>query len=118
MCPELSLLLWKHIQEFGTSPDGELFRGVRSEELPTITYRRAWTSARKTALTQEEQKSPLARRVYDLRHACLSMWLNAGVHAPQVAEWAGHGVDVLLRIYAKCINGQHEIAKHNRRGAT
>jgi len=23
-----------------------------------------------------------------------------------VAEWAGHGVDVLLRIYAKCIAGQ------------
>ena len=28
-----------------------------------------------------------------------------------VAEWAGHGVDVLLRIYAKCIVGQDELAK-------
>jgi hypothetical protein len=28
-----------------------------------------------------------------------------------VAEWAGHGVDVLLRIYAKCIVGQDEAAK-------
>jgi hypothetical protein len=29
----------------------------------------------------------------------------------QVAEWARHSVDVLLRIYAKCIDGQHELAK-------
>ena len=29
----------------------------------------------------------------------------------QVAEWAGHGVDVLLRIYAKCIAGLDELAK-------
>jgi hypothetical protein len=28
-----------------------------------------------------------------------------------VAEWAGHGVDVLLRIYAKCVVGQDELAK-------
>jgi hypothetical protein len=29
----------------------------------------------------------------------------------QVAEWAGHSVDVLLRIYAKCLAGQDEIAR-------
>jgi hypothetical protein len=28
-----------------------------------------------------------------------------------VAEWAGHGVDVLLWIYAKCVVGQDELAK-------
>jgi hypothetical protein len=80
-------------------------------ELPTITCRRAWIAARKAVLTPEQQRSPLARRIYDLRHACLSTWLNAGVNAPQVAEWAGHGVDVLLKIYAKCIDGQDGIAK-------
>ncbi len=111
MHPELVGLLREHIENFGTGPNGELFTGVRGGELPTITYRRAWIAAREAALTPEERKSPLARRVYDLRHACLSMWLNAGVHAPHVAEWAGHGVDVLLRIYAKCIDGQHDIAK-------
>ena len=83
-----------------------MFDGVRSGELPTITYRRAWIKARQTALTVAEQASPLARRPYDLRHACLSTWLNGGVYPTQVAEWAGHGVDVLLRIYAKCIVGQ------------
>lgn len=109
--PELVALLRTHLETFGTAPDGSLFTGIRGGEVPYITYRRAWAAARQAALTPEEQRSPLGRRVYDLRHACLSMWLNAGVHAPQVAEWAGHGVDVLLRIYAKCIDGQHDIAK-------
>jgi len=32
------------------------------------------------------------------------------VSGGQVAEWAGHSVDVLLRIYAKCVVGQDELA--------
>jgi hypothetical protein len=28
-----------------------------------------------------------------------------------VAEWAGHSVNVLLRVYAKCMDGQDEAAK-------
>jgi hypothetical protein len=32
------------------------------------------------------------------------------VPAPDVAERAGHGVDVLLRVYAKCLDGHQEIA--------
>src|SRR5215813_3579789 len=109
--PELTRLLREHLDTFGTSPDGRLFGGVRGGELPTITYRRAWIKARQTALSTAEQASPLARRPYDLRHACLSTWLNGGVYPTQVAEWAGHGVDVLLRIYAKCVVGQDELAK-------
>jgi hypothetical protein len=31
--------------------------------------------------------------------------VNVGVPATQVAEWAGHSVDVLLKIYAKCVDG-------------
>ena len=27
------------------------------------------------------------------------------------AEWAGHSVDALLRIYAKCVVGQDKLAK-------
>ncbi|GAA3068361.1 hypothetical protein GCM10010464_35760 [Pseudonocardia yunnanensis] len=30
----------------------------------------------------------------------------------QVAEWAGHSVAVLLRVYAKCIAGQEDAARH------
>jgi hypothetical protein len=41
----------------------------------------------------------------------VSTWLNGGVPATQVAEWAGHSVEVLLRVYAKCIEGQDTAAK-------
>jgi len=109
--PELTRILRNHLAEFGAAPDGRLFAGVRGGELPTITYRRAWTKARQAALTATEQATPLARRPYDLRHACLSTWLNGGVYPTQVAQWAGHSVDVLLRIYARCVVGQDELAK-------
>lgn len=109
--PELVKLLRAHLRESSTADDGRLFTGVRTPELPTITYRRAWTKARQTALSPEEQASPLAKRPYDLRHACVSTWLNGGVAPTQVAEWAGHSVNVLLRIYAKCLVGQDEIAR-------
>jgi len=85
--PELAQLLGDHLAQFGTSPDGgRLFSGVRGGELATVTYRRAWIRARQDALTAAEQASPLARRPYDLRHACLSTWLNGGVYPTQVAE--------------------------------
>jgi hypothetical protein len=40
----------------------------------------------------------------------VSLWLNAGVPATEVAERAGHRVDVLLRVYASCIDGSEPIA--------
>jgi integrase len=100
-----------HLAAFPGAPADPVFRGVQGRTLATITYRRAWDQARKAALTAEEYQSPLARRPYDLRHACVSTWLNGGVAATQVAEWAGHSVEMLLRVYAKCLDGQDEIAK-------
>jgi integrase len=70
-----------------------------------------WAKARAAALTAEEVTSPLARRPYDLRHAGVSTWLNGGVPAPEVAAWAGHSVDVLLRVYAKCVAGQEDVLR-------
>ena len=96
-------------------PDGRVFSGIHGGELASITYRRAWDKARRAALTPAEYASPLARRVYDLRHACVSTWLNGGVPPAQVAEWAGHSVAVLLKVYAKCIDGQDQIAKRASR---
>jgi hypothetical protein len=32
-------------------------------------------------------------------------WLNAGIPATQVAEWAGNSVNVLLDFYAKRLDG-------------
>src|SRR5690606_37776469 len=109
--PELTRILRAHLAEFDEGPDSRLFYGVRGGVLAPITYRRAWRKAREAALSVEEVASPLAERPYDLRHACVSTWLNAGVPAPQVAEWAGHSVEVLLRVYTKRIVGQDEVAR-------
>ncbi|WP_433215719.1 tyrosine-type recombinase/integrase [Dactylosporangium sp. CS-047395] len=104
--PELTALLNWHIKEFGTAPDGRLFTGERNAgELPRGTINRTWREARKAAFTPEVVASPLAATPYDLRHAAVSTWLNGGVPATQVAEWAGHSVEVLLKIYAKCLDG-------------
>ena len=40
----------------------------------------------------------------------MSLWLNAGVPATEVARRAGHGVAVLLKVYANCIDGQADAA--------
>ncbi|MCU1628251.1 MAG: integrase family protein [Pseudonocardia sp.] len=109
--PELGTLLREHLDEHGTTPDGRLFRGVRGGPLSESLYGRLWAAARAAALSEDETASPLARRPYDLRHAAVSTWLNSGVPAPQVAQWAGHSVDVLLRVYAKCIAGQEHEAR-------
>jgi integrase len=109
--PPLTRILRSHLEEFGTGRDGRVISGIRHGELASATYRRTWDNARRAALTSAEYPSPLARRVYDLRHACVSTWLNGGVPPAQVAEWAGHSVAVLLRVYAKCIDGQDQIAK-------
>lgn len=110
MPPQLSALLQTHLAEHGTTADGRLFRGERGGLLPSVTYARLWNRARLAALTPAQYASPLARRPYDLRHAAVSTWLNGGVAPTQVAEWAGHSVDVLLRIYAKCLDGGEEAA--------
>lgn len=106
--PALGQLLRKHIANHGTAPDGRLFQGEAGGLLSDSIYGRAWEKARRTALTPAEAASPLAERPYDLRHARLSTWLNAGVAAPQVAEWAGNGVPVLLRVYAKCLTDSEQ----------
>jgi hypothetical protein len=48
-------------------------------------------SAGEGAHRRREHALPLGGRVYDLRHACLTTWLNNGVPPAQVAEWAGVG---------------------------
>ncbi|MGF1646103.1 MAG: hypothetical protein ACFCVF_04170 [Kineosporiaceae bacterium] len=41
----------------------------------------------------------------------MSTWLSAGVDPAVVAEWAGHSVAVLLRVYAKAASGRDEHAR-------
>ncbi|MET9239816.1 tyrosine-type recombinase/integrase [Nonomuraea sp. NPDC003709] len=104
--PELVHILRSHLEEFGTAPDGRLFRNERGGVLGASTYSRAWEEARRFALTTQQMASPLAGKPYDLRHAALSTWLNAGVDATVVAERAGNSVEVLLKRYAKCLDGR------------
>jgi integrase len=67
-----------------------------------------WEDARMLGLTPEQQLSPLAGRPYDLRHACATMLLNAGVPPKEVARRLGHSVDVLWKVYAGCMDGDEE----------
>jgi len=110
-----------HLATYDTPPDGRLFvartgRGGKKLDPPytepagASRIYRVWAAARREALTAEQVASPLAARPYDLRHAAVSTWLAAGVAPTQVAEWAGHGVDVLLRVYAKCLDNSEQAA--------
>jgi integrase len=102
-------ILRQHIHNFGVAPDGRLFRTEREGVVLQSGYGRTWRTARALALPPTKAASDLARRPYDLRHAGISFRLNAGVPATQVAKWAGHSVEVLLKIYAKCIDGQDQV---------
>jgi integrase len=108
--PELVWLLRAHLRRYGTTPDGRIFQTARGGILQDSGYNEVWTQARKQALTPAQQRSPLGRAPYDLRHAAVSLWLNSGVPATEVARRAGHGVAVLLKIYAHCIDGQADAA--------
>jgi integrase len=108
--PELVKLLRAHIKRYGTTPDGRIFQTARGGILQDSAYGEVWTEARKQALTPAQYRSPLGRRPYNLRHAAVSLWLNSGVPATEVDRRAGHGVAVLLKIYAHCIDGQADAA--------
>jgi hypothetical protein len=102
---QLVALLHHHITEYGTAPDGRLFRGLHGGPLSESVYDRWWKLARAAVLTPAQVASPLAKRPYDLRHAAASLWLNAGAPATEVARRLGHSVTVLLRVYANCLDG-------------
>ncbi|MEW2358092.1 site-specific integrase [Spirillospora sp. NPDC029432] len=106
--PSLVAILMGHLKEFGAADDGRLFRNERGGILGASTYSRAWEEARQLALTPAQAQSPLAGRPYDLRHAALSTWLNAGVSPADVAKRAGNSVEVLLKRYAGCLDGQED----------
>lgn len=103
--PDLVAYLTDHLSRDRCGPGGRIFTGPRGGIFNDRAYLRIFHQARAAAFGPAESASLLARRPYDLRHAAVSTWLNAGVPAPQVAEWAGHSVGVLLRVYAKCITG-------------
>ena len=86
----------------GADTERTLFEQFTQES----AYGAVWQAARTAAFTVAQQASPLARRAYDLRHAAVSLRLNAGVPATEVARHAGHSVAVPLKVCAHCIDGQ------------
>ncbi|MET9244896.1 tyrosine-type recombinase/integrase [Nonomuraea sp. NPDC003709] len=106
--PVLVAMLREHITEYGTAADGRVFHTGTGGTYSSSAHSYVWQEARKLALTPAQFASSLAARPYDLRHAAVSLWLNVGVPAVEVAKRAGHSVDVLLRVYAKCVDGQQE----------
>ncbi len=75
--PVLAALLRQHLRRFGAAPDGRLFRGTRGGPLSESVYGRTWHTAHDAALSPALATTGLAQRPYDLRHAALSLWLNA-----------------------------------------
>ncbi|GAA3754595.1 site-specific integrase [Streptomyces tremellae] len=122
--PHFVKLLRRHIETYGTAPDGRLFRTERGGLLQESGYGEVWAKARENALGEDVATSRLARRPYDLRHAGVSLWLSSGVEPMECARRAGHTIAVLFRVYAKVLahseeraNRQIDAALRNWHGA-
>ncbi|MFE0027067.1 tyrosine-type recombinase/integrase [Amycolatopsis sp. NPDC059021] len=109
--PELTGILWRHIECFGYGPDGRLFVGEQGGVLSRVTYGKVFRAAREATFSAEVLRGPLARRPYDLRHAAVSTQLAAGVSAATVADWAGQSIAVLLEVYASFLDGGEQAAR-------
>jgi hypothetical protein len=107
--PELVTLLRAHLEQFGAGPDGRLFRSENGNPVQPSTWWQVWQKVRPLALTPEQLATPLLRRPYDLRHSGVTCRLNSGVPPTEVAAWAGHSVEVLMRVYARCMTGLEDV---------
>ncbi|GAB2872559.1 tyrosine-type recombinase/integrase [Streptomyces mayteni] len=101
--PVLVAMLRWHIEAYGTTPDGRIFRTLRGGLLHESGYGEVWARARQEVLPPHEFDSDLAKRAYDLRKAALSLWLSGGMAPQTAAKRAGHSVAVLLRVYARFV---------------
>ncbi|MGW7645058.1 tyrosine-type recombinase/integrase [Streptomyces bobili] len=108
--PVLVAILEAHRKAFGTAKEGRVFGNERGGVVGSSTYWRVWEEARKYALPPERVDSPLAGRPYDLRHTCITRWLNAGVPIAEVARRVGNSPEVIHRRYHGCIDGHEEAA--------
>jgi integrase len=107
--PELVRLLREHIARFGIGPDGRLFRSQNGNPIQPSTWWRVWQKVRALGLTPAQAATVPLSRPYDLRHSGVTWRLSSGVHPPEVAAWAGHSVEVLMRVYARCMTGLEDV---------
>ena len=106
--PDLVAMLRHHMDTYGVGSDGRIFRSVNQMPIHPSTYSTVWRKAREIGLAPKHRRTLVLKRPYDLRHAGITARLYAGVPDRQVAEWAGHSVDVLRRIYSKILAGFDE----------
>jgi integrase len=107
--PELVTLLREHLQLYvQDDPDSRVFVGKHGGPITDRIYLKVFHEARRNAFTPAEAASPLLAVPYSLRHAAVSTWLRTSGDAAQVAEWAGHSIAVLLKVYAKCVHGTED----------
>ena len=88
---------------------GLLFRSEQGNSIQPSTWWQVWQKVRRLSLRPDQLVTPLMRRPYDLRHSGVTWRLNSGVPATEVAAWAGHSVEVLMRVYAKCMTGLEDV---------
>jgi hypothetical protein len=79
-------IIREHIEEFGTAPDGRLFRTYRGSIYLLSTLWQVLQKARVVAFTEAQAASPLARKPYAFRHAGVSWRLSAGTPATSSAS--------------------------------
>ncbi|MFE1036502.1 tyrosine-type recombinase/integrase [Streptomyces sp. NPDC058807] len=108
--PVLVAILRAHLEAFGSAKEGRVFGNERGGVVGSSTYWRVWEEARLYALPPDRVGSPLAGRPYDLRHACITRWLNAGVPIAEVARRVGNSPEVIHRRYLGCVDGHEEAA--------
>lgn len=108
--PKLVAILRKHIAENGLRPTDRLFSAIEGGHVSPAEYGKVWREARSATLSAKQAASPLAKRVYDLRHGNASLLLNAGVTPTEAARRLGHSVTVLLQVYAGCLDGEEQTA--------
>jgi hypothetical protein len=80
----LTQILRDHIENYGTGSDGRLFSGVHNNgRLGSSMYGRVRAKARAATFAPDVVNSPLAKRPYDLRHACVSSGSPRGWSRPE-----------------------------------
>ena len=95
-------------RQFGTAPDGRLFRTYRGGIYLPSTLWQVLQKARERGVHPRSGSTP--RWPASLTTSATRRLLapQRRTPGPLVAEWAGHTVEVLYRIYAHCIDGDDE----------
>ncbi|MFD6375546.1 hypothetical protein ACFWFS_01305 [Streptomyces albidoflavus] len=87
--PDIVGVLRRWIDEAGLEAEDLLFPAERGGSSAVYEHKKVWRQARQAVLSPDEMQAGLGEQVSSLRDSCLDRWLEAGVPAWGVAEWAG-----------------------------